>query len=259
MPGPEDNDASAPDSSVAAATPAPVFNLPPFTATDAAPWFHRVEALFRLRSITSSSRKADYVIGALPPEVFSQISIWVTRQGTDVILYDDLKLQIIKRCSPTPEERSKRLMDLLRLPLGDQRPSTAFQEMRALSTMLLPDGSTTSLDLLRVLWLLRLPHEVRGHITGFASMSEDDLLNQADSLLGASTLAATSSAAAVTIKEDTDDDPYPMAAKQRRPPRSFAFQKSQVEGPRRSLCYFHKWFGRDARQCRAPCSWSKNL
>ena len=257
---PENDDASVPDSSVASA--APVFNLPPFTATDAAAWFHRVEALFRLRSITSSSRKADYVIGGLPKEVFSQISIWLTRQGTDAILYDDLKLQIIKRCSPTPEERSKRLMDLLRLPLGDQRPSTAFQEMRALSTLLLPDGSTTSLDLLRVLWLLRLPQEVRGHITGFASMSEDDLLNQADSLLGASTLAATSSAAAVTIparEEDTDDEPHAMAAQQRRPPRSFAFQKSQAEGPRRSLCYFHKRFGRDARQCRAPCSWSKNL
>ena len=257
MPGPGDNDASTPDSSIAAA--APVFNLPPFTATDAAPWFHRVEALFRLRSITSSSRKADYVIGALPTEVFSQISIWLTRRGTDAILYDDLKLQIIKRCSPTPEERSKRLMDLLRLPLGDQRPSTAFQEMRALSTLLLPDGSTTSLDLLRVLWLLRLPHEVRGHITGFASMSEDDLLDQADSLLGASKLAATSSAATVTVDEDTHDETYAMAAQQRRHPRSFTFQKSQVEGRRRSLCYFHNRFGRDARQCRAPCSWSKNL
>ena len=237
----------APDADVpAVAAAAPVLNLPPFTATDAAPWFHRIEALFRLRTINSSSRKADYVIGALPTEVFSQISNWLTRQGQDAILYDDLKQQIIKRCSPTPEERSKRLMDLLRLPLGDQRPSTAFQEMRALSTMMQPDGSTTSLDLLRVLWLLRLPQNVRAHITGFASMSEDDLLNQADSLLGASTLAATSSTAAVTVparEDDADDDPYTIAATtQQRRPRD-GFQRPPAEGPCRSPCYFHKRFG----------------
>ena len=85
-----ENDATA------TAAAAPALNLPPFTAKDTAPWFHRVEALFRLRTIMSSSRKADYVIGALPPEVFSQISDWLTRQGQDVILYDDLKQQIIK-------------------------------------------------------------------------------------------------------------------------------------------------------------------
>ena len=93
MPDAPDADASA----VAAA--APVLNLPPFTATDAAPWFHRVEALFRLRTIQSTSRKPDYVIGAHPPEVFSQISDWLMNQGTDAILYDDLKHQIIERCS----------------------------------------------------------------------------------------------------------------------------------------------------------------
>ena len=251
-----ENDVPVPDASAVAAA-APVLTLPPFTSTDAAPWFHRVEALFRLRTITSASRKADYVIGALPPEVFSQISDWLTRQGTDAILYDDLKQQIIQRCSPTPEERSKRLMDLLRLPLGDQRPSTAFREMKALSTMLQPDGSTTSLDLLRVLWLLRLPQDIRAMITGFASRSEDDLLSQADSLLGASTLAATSSAAAVTVPDDTDDDPYAMAAQQRRP--RGGSQHPPAEGSRRSPCYFHKRFGRDARNCRPPCSWSKNM
>ena len=52
---------------------------------------------------------------------------------------------------------------------------------------------------------------------GFPSMSEYDLLNQADSLLGASTVAAPSSTAAVTVPDDADDDPYTMAAQQRHP------------------------------------------
>ena len=130
---------------------APHINLPPFTSSDAAPWFKRVEALFRLRAITSASRKADYVIGALPAEIFSQISDWLITQ-TDTVIYDDLKQQIIQRCSPTPEERAKKIMELLRLPLGDQRPSAAFREMKALSTILKADGSTEPLDLIRVLW-----------------------------------------------------------------------------------------------------------
>ena len=118
-----------------------MLNLPSFTSTDAAPWFQRVEALFRLRAVSSPSRQADYIIGALPPEIFSLVADWLVSQPSDAIVYEDLKQQIILRCSPTPEERSKRIMDLLRLPLGDQRPSAAFREMKALSTILQADGS----------------------------------------------------------------------------------------------------------------------
>ena len=240
----------------AVAAAAPHLPLPPFPSTDATPWFLRVEALFRLRAIVSSSRKADYVIGALPAEVFDQISDWLSRQS-DAVQYDDLKQQIIRRCSPTPEERSKRILDLVRLPLGDQRPSAAFREMKSLATLLQPDGSKKTLDLVRVLWLLRLPQDIRAKITKFSSMSEDDLIEQADSLLGASTMAATSSTAAVTMPEDEEDDPYAMAAQQRRP-RSRP-QHPPAEGARRATCYYHRRFGRNARNCSSPCSFSKNM
>ena len=129
--------------------------------------------------------------------------------------------------------------------------------MKALSTMLQPDGSTISIDLLRVLWLLRLPQDIWSMITGFASMTEDDLINQADSHLGASTMATTSSTAAVTTPYDDEDDPYAMAAQQRRP--RFRPQRPTADASRRSPCYFHKRFGRDARNCRYPCSYSKNV
>ena len=234
---------------------APALNLPPFTSTDAAPWFQRVEALFRLRAITSASRKADYVIGALPAEVFSQISDWLISQGSDTIYYDNLKQQIIKRCSPTPEERSRKIMDLVRLPLGDQRPSAAFREMKSLSTTLQPDGSTSPIDLIRVLWLLRLPHEIRAMITDFASRTEEDLIKQADSLVGASQLAVTPSAAAAAPPESDEDEVHAMAAQGRRtrdePPQ-------YADGPRRTMCYFHRRFGRNARNCRPPCYHAKN-
>ena len=246
----------------ALAAAAPVLNLPPFTTTDAAPWFQRVEALFRLRDIRSASRKADYIIGALPAETFSQIADWLVEQATDTILYGDLKQEIIRRCSPTPEERSKKIMDLLRLPLGDQRPSAAFREMKALSTMLQPDGTTAPIDLIRVLWLLRLPQEIRAAITDFASKAEEELIKQADSLIGASKLATTARAAAATIPQEEedmtssgDDDPYTMAAQQRRQQRTY---QRPPEAARRPICMYHRRFGRRARNCSQPCHFSKN-
>ena len=256
-----------------AAAAAPVIKLPPFTNSDVCPWFHRVEAIFRLRGITSASRKADYIIGALPAETFALISTWLMDQQ-DVVGYDDLKAQIILKCVPTPEEQAKRILQLVKLPLGDQRASTAFQEMRALATIPQTDGRPTTLDLLRVLWLLRLPQAVRSQITDFTSLPEDELLRKADSLQGAHTLASPSTAAAASSPQPpSDDEDQHLAAAarrptiQRRPPdgsrvpswRQPTHPQTRPESTGRYPCYYHHRFGRDARQCRQPCSWSKNL
>ena len=88
-------DASIGPSPAAAATP--VLHLPAFTATDVAPWFQRVEALFRLQNVKSSSTKADYIIGALPAEVFSRVSRWLASKGSNTIIYSELKTTIIRQ------------------------------------------------------------------------------------------------------------------------------------------------------------------
>ena len=254
---------AAPDAAPAApatAAAAPHLSLPPFPSTDAAPWFLRVEALFRLRSITSSSRKADYVIGALPTEVFDQVAEWLAGQD-DAVQYKDLKEQIIRNFSPTPEERSKRIMELLKQPLGDQRASAAFREMKSLCTLIQPDGTRKPLDLIRVLWLLRLPQDVWAMITKFTAMSEADLVEHADSLLGAKTMSATPTAAAATADntDEDDDEVHAMAAQQKRPNRPQRPQRPQAEGTRRNICYYHRRFGKNARNCEKPCAFSKNL
>ena len=62
------------DASGSTVAATPNMQLPAFMPTDAAPWFQRVEALFRLRNVTASAKKADFVIRALPPGIFSMIS-----------------------------------------------------------------------------------------------------------------------------------------------------------------------------------------
>ena len=246
--------------STAAATPN--LTLPVFTSTDAAPWFLRIEALFRLKNITASSKKADFVIGALPPEVFSRLSRWLVSRGTDTILYDELKAEVIRHCEPSPEEKSQKILDLLRMPLGDQRPSDALYELRNLTTVLHGDGSTSPLDLTLVVWLLRLPQDIRTHITGFSNKSDLELATLADSLRGTSKLSLQTPTAAPALPHlscDDDecdgDDPTAAAAQQKR-----YKQQRQFSGVSpKTLCYFHKRFGREARNCRPPCFYSKNL
>ena len=259
------SDASVPTGDLSyTAAAAPHLTLPAFTTTDAAPWFLRIEALFRLKNVTASSKKADFVIGALPPEVFSRLSRWLVSRGTDTILYDELKAEVIRHCEPSPEEKSQKILDLLRMPLGDQRPSDALYELRNLTTVLHGDGSSSALDLTLVVWLLRLPQDIRTHITGFSRKSDLELATLADSLRGTSKLSLHTPTAAPALPHLADDDddydddsPTAAAAQQRRSSSSNQRQFSGVS--RKTLCYFHKRFGRDARNCRPPCFYSKNM
>ena len=246
------------DASGSTVAATPNLQLTAFTPTDAAPWFQRVEALFRLRNVTASSKKADFVVGALPPDIFAMISRWLATRGSEAILYEELKTEVILQCEPTPEEKSQKILELLRMPLGDQRPSAALRELRTLSSVLRSDGTSTELDLVRVLWMLRLPQDIRTMITNFADRTDSDLMKLADSLRGTSRLSAPTAAAVAHEPESADeDDNFAMAAQQRRPRSSN--QRPVPDVSRKTLCYYHKRFGRDAKNCRSPCFYSKNM
>ena len=238
-----------------AAAAAANIKLPPFCATDALTWFQRVEVQFRLRNLTSEARKADHVLAALPEETFPLISDWLLEQGDNPIRYADLKTQILRRFVATPEERAHRLMELTNLPLGDQRPSAAFLEMKALTRLPPTDhGEGSKLNLLRVLWLMRLPSDVRSKITDFMKLTEQKITDLADSLQGAARIAAPRPAFAAS---DVDEAEEPAAAAFRRPYHQRPQQNKKPD--REGICFFHKRFGDKARKCQAPCTWTKNL
>ena len=119
---PATEDAGAPAPTAAATSHVA---LPAFSTTNPAPWFLRVEALFRIKKVAGNA-KSDYIVAALPEDVFNRISTWLVSRGSDAIPYDELKAKIITHCEPSPEEKYQKLLDLLRLPLGDQRPSDAL-------------------------------------------------------------------------------------------------------------------------------------
>lgn len=278
---------ATPDSAVSLAAPAlPQIKLTPFCSIDAPTWFKRAEVQFRLKAESSATRRADHVLAALPDDIFPLLSEWLDEQGDTPIKYDDLKARLLAHFVPSPEDRADRLLHLSRQPLGDQRPSAAFTEMKAL-TRLTPaaDGSPRKLDLLRILWLLRLPEHVRAGITDFTDATEAALLQHADDLRNASKAASRRPVFAATpddtLPPPNDDDALAAAATRRfpGPNRSYptppsrrpmtlpAHQHSQPPRgfpPKRAdsnsqLCFYHAKFGHAARNCRQPCSWPKNL
>ena len=69
--------------------------LSPFSSSEAASWFRRAEVQFRLRKVTDPSTKADYVLEAIPEELFPCIAAWLDNQ-TKGVDYEDLKTYLLQ-------------------------------------------------------------------------------------------------------------------------------------------------------------------
>ena len=244
--------------------------LPTFSTIDAPTWFRRAEVQFRLKRVTTPTTQADHVLAALPDELLPHISEWLISKGDQAIEYNDLKALLLQRFTPSAASRVTQLLHLAKQPLGDQRPSDALLEMKALAR--LPpaaDGSERKLDLLRALWLLRLPESVRAHIPNAEEVDEEELQQLADQLNDSQAAAARHvnaipSVSSATPSLDGDD----IAAVNYTPVRARPTPGHQ-SGPRPRarpqhakfvdcLCYFHATFGPAARNCRPGCTWPKN-
>ena len=228
--------------------------LPSFAPNDALAWFQRADIIFRTKRITASNRKADLVLASLPEDIFPQISTWLLSKEDTEITYEETRQKLLELFTPTPEERAEKLLILSRLPLASQRPSIAFEEMRALAT--LPDKRP--LDLLRVLWLLRLPDNVRESLVDFMNQDIQDLKKSADARIAATRQSRTTAPALDPNTEEEEDQDYPAAAasrqfQQRRRPRATPAPQSLPD-----ICWYHETFGPKAIKCKAPCRYSKN-
>ena len=253
--------------------------LPSFCTNDVPCWFRRAEIQFRIKKITSETLKADYVLAALPEETFTSVAGWLDTQP-DEIPYKELKEYLLEKFTLTAEEKAKKLMAIINQPIGDQRPSQAMEEMERLIRLPTTNGEEKTMDVLLILWLHRLPHEVRKNITAFSEHTREELKKKADRLKDAA--AATSSKAVAGHVCSSQEDDYkeenpineentaaatfngnrPTFRKQTRPQQTLNPQPPRDIVPRKaaqSICFYHRRFGHEARRCLHPCSWTKNL
>ena len=188
--------------------------LPQFSTTDPTAWFFRAEIQFRLRRIPTD-RRSDLVLESLSEEVFNQVSTWLMSFPAG-IPFEDLKKGLTERFSIPAAERAARILASSNIPIGDQRAASSWNEFQALAR--LPpatDGSAQTLDMLRELWLRKLPTTVRANIANASTRPTADLLKIADSLLEAHNAACpqeTAFAAAFQGKSK----PYRPPARQKQ-------------------------------------------
>ncbi|XP_064488359.1 uncharacterized protein LOC135400457 [Ornithodoros turicata] len=129
--------------------------LPPFWSRSPFIWFQQVEAQFLLAGITSQITRYRHLLASLPPEIAMDVADIIANPPAQNP-YDHLKSSILQRT--TISERT-RLQQLLHSEeLGDRRPS---QLLRAMQVLLADRAASLDDDLLRELFLSRLPSSVQ--------------------------------------------------------------------------------------------------
>ena len=260
---------NSPGSSLDAENPAAAvavsLNLPPFSALDADTWFLRVEVQFRI-NCTKDSRKADYILAALPTETFSKIAPFL--RANPNVDYETLKKHLLQKFTPSTEARAAKIRALSAQPLGEQKATDAWTEFKALAYLEPP------IDMLKELWLCRLPPSVRAALPKASTTDTDDLAIRAQELIESHAAATSQSVyhASSDGEEPANDDEgaaqatqgaYSRQPRSHRPLQPFRpfqapQQKSKKYQYQPQFCFHHTTFGANARKCEKGWKWPKN-
>lgn len=244
--------------------------IPPFWASRPNLWFLQVETQFRLKGITSSNTKYDYLIAALPAESMEIVADFLTNP-TEGDKYENIKKLLISRCQDTEERRLDALLN--RIELGDLKPSELFRQMENLAG----GNSLVNKSLLNKLWLNKLPPSIQPCIIAIESTHEQaDLFKIADRIFDSTDRPKI---AAVQSKQQNANDSdikqllthlsdriKQLELRQSRPTtrnnsahrRSFSQSRSRSEtNSKNDFCWYHRRFGNKSNKCLPGCTYNK--
>ena len=263
-------DAAEPEAVRPVSVAAVSVKLPPFWPADPEVWFAQVEAQFATCRVTSQKTRFEYVVSSLGPEFAAEVRDLLLRPPEENP-YDILKAELVKRTAASEQRKLQQLIS--GEELGDRKPTQLLRRMQQLLGDHLtagPDGNA----FLKELFLQRLPPNVR-----MVLASADDaidlqkLADMADKILEVSTPSSVSA-----VSAPSNDDIKHLRAEverlvtlvasltQHRPrrrnrsqsrdrrPRSPAPQ-DQEQAANKTLCWYHRKFGEQARKCQPPCHW----
>ncbi|XP_011687451.1 PREDICTED: uncharacterized protein LOC105449764 [Wasmannia auropunctata] len=140
--------------------------LPPFWPEEPELWFAQIETQFTLAQVTKDDERYAYALSKIEPKQVKEVKDVITRppsQGK----YETLKKALIQRLTDSQEQRIRKLFE----EIGDRKPSQFLRHLTALA------GATVSPELLRTLWLGRLPPQMQAIL---ATRSVDDLEDVAE-------------------------------------------------------------------------------
>ncbi|XP_036145424.1 uncharacterized protein LOC118646499 [Monomorium pharaonis] len=253
----------------------------PFWRSNPARYFTVAEMTFALHRITSDESKFRYVIINLDADLLSIVGDIVDSPPPSG-KYEALKQRIIDSLSESQETKLRRL--LRGQAMGNDKPSVYLQRIRNLA------GGQCNDNVLRSLFMEQLPEHVRG-ILAISQLDDlSTLAAQADRItevmhpqISALKQEATGTVALCTTKANSASSPtghnqevlelkQAIEALTKRFNRAFrgrSRSRSRGGNDRRArdrsttphddkeekICYYHRRFGNNARNCKHPCSW----
>ena len=250
---------ATPSPSVAAVS----LKLPPYWPADPQIWFAQVESQFKTRNVTSQMTMYDYVVGSLSPDIATEVRDIILKTP-DADQYDTLKAALIER---TADSEQRRLQQLVTgEELGDRKPS---QLLRRMEQLLGDQAAANTQPFLKELFLQRLPSNVRMVLASTpATATIQDLAILADKIMEVSTPPHPSPPIINAVNSDLATELAQLKQeltqlKLALRPQKRSFSRGRSPSPRRpqknadpqsSFCWYHQSFGKDALQCRQPCS-----
>uniref|UniRef100_A0A6P7GI94 Uncharacterized protein LOC114338493 n=1 Tax=Diabrotica virgifera virgifera TaxID=50390 RepID=A0A6P7GI94_DIAVI len=223
--------------------------IPPFWPNDPETWFLQVENQFTLANITSDATKFNYIVANL-----------------ETVYREDVKLksELIKRLSASQQQKIKRLLD--HEELGDRRPSQFLRNLQSLAGTTVPD------NIVRSLWLGRLPSSTQAILATQAKASLDAVAELADTI--SEDIAPSVNMSEVpNAREGTIEIKIQLASLSQAQAQTNTYRRNRSNSRGRpyprdrsysrernsDICWYHYRFGHQAQKCSHPCKHQGNI
>ncbi|XP_029165115.1 uncharacterized protein LOC114936180 [Nylanderia fulva] len=151
--------------------------MPEFTPTDPELWFNIVDRSFQAAGITVDATKFGYALSALGPRYTTEVRDIIMNPPPERA-YETLKTELVKRLSLSQEHKTRRLLE--HEEIGDRKPSQFLRHLRGLA------GNVVGDQVLRTIWLSRLPAHLQPHLITRTADTPEQLADIADAIVEAS-------------------------------------------------------------------------
>lgn len=237
--------------------------IPPFWASRPNLWFLKVETQFRMKGITKSQTKYDYLIASLPPESMELVADFLSNPS-EKDQFENVKKLLISRCQDTEEKRLDNLLN--KIELGDLKPSELYRQMENLAG----GNSLVNKSLLYKLWINKMPPSIQPCIIAIENSQEQEEIFQI-----ADRIYDSTDRRRVSEIRSNDSDLKDLLVKlseriqsletrqSRSRSRSFSKHRNNNRSKSRSnvragFCWYHKRFGNKATKCLDGCKFSNS-
>lgn len=228
--------------------------LPEFWKNDPTMWFAQAEAQFALAGVVRDETKYYYIISKIDQSVICHVSDLIQNPPAED-KYGKVKSRLISRFELSSQAKLEQLLNVC--DLGDMRPTHLLARMQELGA-----GLNINDDVMKMLFLQRMPEKIRpilsisdGSLSKLAEMA--DKMSDTTASHVASTAASNENDLAILYEQIAS-----LTAEVRRlktaGPRSRSSSRVRRERSRdledqNAVCWYHRKYGRNARQCRSPC------